>query len=180
MEPVCPLIFIPREGEEAPNLEDKGNKIILKTKPLSTKVYEVTSPAAKGLTEYEPILNAAVARKSEADLVLQSVDWVAKRSCMLVATGEMDKVLAGVPGGAPSLKVSEVPGQPFLLSSDFVTDRFEFEGLADLIAGCAKDDDQFYLSFDWAAKRNHMVWTTKDPADRQKCLMAQDIILQPA
>jgi len=180
LEPVCPLIFIPREGEEAPNLEDKGNKIILKTKPLPVKLYEVTSPAARGLTEYEPILNAAVGAKSEADTVLQSVDWVAKRSCMLVVTGDIGKVLAGVPGGPTSLKVSEVPGQPFLLSSDFVTDRFEFEGLADLIAGCAKDDDLFYLCFDWAAKKNHMMWTTKDPGERQKCLVAQDIVLQPA
>ena len=161
-------------------MEDKGNKIILKTKQLSMKLYEVTSPTAKGLTEYEPILNAAVAAKSEEDSVLQSVDWVAKRSCMIVVTGNIDKVLAGAPGGSSSLKVSEVPGQPYLLSSEYVTDRFEFEGLADIVAGCVKEDDFIYLCFDWGAKKNFMLFSTKDPGDRQKCLMAQDVYLEPA
>ena len=174
------MIFIPREGEELPSIEEKGNKIVLKTKQVTVRVYEITSPSAKGLAEYEPILNAAVSAKGESDLVLQSVDWVKKRSCAIFVTGSVDQLLAGAPGGASSLKVTEVPGQPYVLTSEYVTDRFEFEGLADIVAGCVKDDDLLYLCFDWGAKKNLMLFSTKDPADRQKCLMAQDIFLEPA
>jgi hypothetical protein len=174
------LIFVPREGEELPSIEEKGNKIVLKTKQITAKLFEITSPSAKGLSEYDPVLNAAVAAKSGDDLVLQSVDWLGKRSCVLVVTGSVDQTLAGVPGGPSALKVSEVPGQPYLLSSEYVTDRFEFEGLADIVAGCVKEGDLLYLCFDWAAKKNLMIFSTKDPADRQKCLMGQDIYLEPA
>ena len=174
------MIFIPREGEELPSIEEKGNKIVLKTKQMTAKVYEITSPAAKGLAEYEPILNAAVSAKSEGEWVLQSVDWVKKKSCAIFITGNVSQLLAGVPGGSSALNVTEVPGQPYVLSSEYVTDRFEFEGLADIVAGCVKEDDLLYLCFDWGAKKNLMLFSTKDPADRQKCLMAQDIFLEPA
>jgi hypothetical protein len=174
------LIFIPREGEELPSIEEKGNKIVLKTKQITAKLYEITSPSAKGLAEYEPVLNAAVAAKSEGDSVLQSVDWLGKRSCVLVITGNLDPVLAALPGGPSALKTREVPGQPYLLSSEYVTDRFEFEGLADIVAGCVKEDDLLYLCFDWATKKNLMLFSTKDPGDRQKCLVAQDVYLEPA
>ena len=174
------LIFIPREGGAAPGTEEKGDKIVLKTKLPQTGLYEVTSPSAKGLAEYDPTLDAALSAKGEGDLVLQSVDWVAKRSCMVVATRNIDGVLAAVPGGPSAFKVTEIAGQPYLLSSEYVTDRFEFEGLADIVVGCVKEDDLLYLCFDWGAKRNLMLFSTKDPADRQKCLMAQNIYLEPA
>jgi len=174
------LIFIPREGEALPSIEEKGNKIVLKTKQITAKVYEITSPNAKGLAEYEPILNAALSAKGDGDMVLQSVDWLKKRSCMLVITGNVGQALAGAPGGPSALKVAEVVGQPYVLTSEYVTDRFEFEGLADIVAGCVKDDDLLYLCFDWGAKKNLMLFSTKDPGDRQKCLMGQDIYLEPA
>lgn len=174
------MIFIPREGQELPSIEEKGNKIVLKTKQLTAKVHEVTSPNAKGLTEYEPILNAALSAKGEEDSVFQSVDWLKKRSCAIVVTGNVNQVLAGVLGGTSSLNVTEVPGQPYVLTSEYVTDRFEFEGLADIVAGCVKDDDLLYLCFDWGEKKNLMLFSTKDPGDRQKCLIAQDIYLEPA
>jgi hypothetical protein len=174
------LIFIPREGEELPSIEEKGNKIVLKTKQIIAKMYEITSPDAKGLAEYEPILNAFQSAKDEGDSVFQSVDWLKKRSCALVVTGNLDHLLAGVPQGASALNAVEVIGQPYALTSEYVTDRFEFEGLADLVAGCVKDDDLLYLCFDWGAKVNLMLFSTRDPGDRQKCLAAQDIYLEAA
>lgn len=174
------MIFIPREGEELPSIEEKGNKIVLKTKQSSLKAFEITSPSAKSLADYEPLLNAANASKGEGELVLQSVDWVKKKNCAIVITEGVDQVLASVPGGPSALTVTEVVGQPYILTSEYVTDRFEFEGLADLITGCVKEGDLFYLCFDWAAKKNLMVFSTKDPGDRQKCLIAQDIFLEPA
>ena len=174
------MIFIPREGQELPSIEEKGNRIVLKTKQSTAKVFEITSPTAKGLAEYEPILNAALSAKSDGESVLQSVDWLKKRSCALLITGNLERLLAGVPGGSTALKITEVTGQPYVLTSEYVTDRFEFEGLADLVAGCVKEDDLFYLCFDWGAKKNLMLFSTKDPADRQKCLAGQDIYLEPA
>jgi hypothetical protein len=173
------LIFVPREGEELPSAEEKGNKIILKTKQLTTDVHEITSPTAKGLAEYDPILDGALPAKGGGDLVLQAVDWLKKRSCALMVTENIDHLLAGVPGGMSALTAAKVGGQPYLLTSEYVTDRFEFEGLADLVAGCVKDDDLLYLCFDWGAKKNLMLFSTRDPGDRQKCLMAQDIYLEP-
>jgi hypothetical protein len=81
------LIFIPREGEQLPSIQDQGNKIILKAKQMTAKAYEITKPNAQGLTEYEPILNSMLKVKDVGDLVLQSVDWIKKRSCAL---GEVD------------------------------------------------------------------------------------------
>jgi hypothetical protein len=174
------LIFIPREGEQLPSIEEKGNKIVLKTKQVTARMYEITSPDAKVLAEYEPILNAVLSAKVEGDSIFQSVDWLKKRSCAIVITGNLDRLLAGVPGGGSVLNVVEVTGQPYALTSEYVTDRFEFEGLADIVAGCVKDDDLLYLCFDWGAKMNLMLFSTKDPGDRQKCLVAQDIYLEAA
>lgn len=174
------MIFIPREGEELPSIEEKKDKIILKTKQITTKVYQVTSATAKNLAEYEPILNAALAAKAEGDSVFQSLDWVKKKMCAIIITENLERVLTGLPGGTGAFQVTEVAGQPYALTSQYVTDRFEFEGLADIVAGCAKNDDLVYLCFDWEAKKNSMLFSTKDPADRQKCLMAADVLLEAA
>lgn len=161
-------------------MEEKGDKIILKTKQLKAKMYEVTSPTAKGLTEYDSILDATLAAKGEADSVFQAVDWRGKRGCAVIATGEINRVLAGVPGGVSALKIAEVTGEPYALTSEYVTDRFEFEGLTDIVVGCAKGDDMVYLCFDWGTKQNLILFSTKDPADRQKCLVTQDVYLEAA
>jgi len=174
------MIFLPRDSGEAIVEADEGNRIVLKAKQITTRIFEVTSPSAKSLSDYEKILDAAMAGKSPNDLVFQAVDWLKKRNCAVIITESIEQTLRSVPGGVSSLSVVEIKEQPYRLTSDFVTDRFEFEGLADLVASCVKNDDLLYLCFDWAAKKNLMLWSTKDPSDRQKCLRDEDIYSEAA
>lgn len=112
--------------------------------------------------------------------MLQSVDWL-KKSCVTVVTGDINHILAGVPSGssAPEVaEVAEVAGQPYALTSEHVTDRLEFEGLAGIVAGCVRSDDLLYLRFDSGTKKNLMLFSTKDPGDRQKCLVTEDMYLE--
>jgi len=156
---------------------DDGNRIVLRAKQVTTRIFEVTTPIAKRLTDYAQILDAASAAKSKEDSVFQSVDWLKKRNCVVIMTERIDQTLRTVPGGLSSLKVVEIKEQLHKLTSDYVTDRFEFEGLADLVARCMKnDDDLLYLCYDWAVKKNSMLWSSKDP----KCVRDEDIYSEPA
>jgi hypothetical protein len=164
------LIFLPREGEgDELSQQPEVEMISLDAVQMTIDGYEITSPGAKDLTDYNGIIEKLSEAADPEERVYLAVEWIKKRNCIVLVTSNVEGKIKNLSGTGTSAEYEKIEERLWEQSHQFITDRSEFESIADMLVGCAKGEDRFYVAFDWKKKKNVILWSTKDPSERGGC-----------
>ena len=172
------MIFLPREGDVEKMMEfgkPEEELITLDTIQLPPNAYEVTSPSATEFSDYRSIAEQLTPVLKADDRCYIAVEWVKKKNCLVLVTDNIDEKVKSLADKGISVSYEAIEYQLWEESHQFITDRSEYEGIADLVVECVKDDDRYYLAFDWKKKRNVFLWSTKAPDDRARCIREKGV-----
>jgi hypothetical protein len=163
------VIFIPREGE-VDLFKPEEELITFDAKEMPLSGYEITSPSATDISQYRSMMEklAPVLKSNEHGYV--AVDWKKKKNCLVVVAESIEDKMKTLAESGIQASYEKIAYKLWEQSHQFITDRGEFEGIADLIVECVKDDDRFYVAYDWANKRNVFLWATGAAEDRARCM----------
>ena len=165
------MIFIPREGQDISDLLKPEEELItFDARELPLSGYEVMSPSATDLSHYRSIMEKLAPLLKSNEYGYVAVEWKKKKNCLVVITDNIEDKIKSLAEIGIQANYEKIPHKLWEQSHQFITDRSEFEGIADIYIDCVKDDDRFYVAYDWARKRNVLLWATKAPDDRALCL----------
>jgi len=99
-----------------------------------------------------------------------AVEWKQKKNCLVVVAENIEDKTRALSESGIQATYEKIPHKLWEESHQFIADRSEFEGIADIYIDCVNEDDRFYLAYDWARKRNVFLWATKAPTDRAICI----------
>ena len=164
------MIFIPVENTREEDLAIAQESLAtLDASQMTKDGHEVTSPTVKEFNDYKPILEALSATLQSGDRAYLCVEWVKKKNCIILVTDSIEDKVKDLAGKGFAVKYERIEEKLWEETNRFITDRSEFEGLADILAECVKGKDRFYLGFDWKEKRNAILWSTDNPGERGLC-----------
>lgn len=165
------MIFIPREGQDISDLLKPEEELItFDARELPLSGYEVTSPSATDFSHYRSIMEKLAPLLKSNEYCYVAVEWKRKKNCLVVVTDNIEDKIKTLAEIGIQASYEKIPHKVWEESHQFITDRSEFEGIADIFVECVKDDDRFYLAYDWVKKRNVLLWATKAPDERAICI----------
>lgn len=172
------MIFLPRETPEGEFVVEDKSLIEMDVRQLNQNAYDLTSPIAQELSDYQPILEMALEVSKPEDRLYLGVEWGKKRRCLLIITRDIDTKLKHMEEKGLKADCRSIGETTYELTSDIIIERTEFEGIADLMVECVADVDAFYLGYDWRKKRNAILWLTNQPDKRQECITGKGISIR--
>lgn len=163
------MIFIPREGE-VDLFKPEEELITFDAREMPMSGFEITSSPAPDLSQYRLIMEKLAPSLKPNEHGYVAVEWRMKKNCLVVVVESIEDKMKVLAESGIQANYEKIPYKLWEQSHQFITDRSEFEGIADLIVECVKDDDRFYVAYDWAKKRNAFLWATKASEDRARCM----------
>lgn len=164
------MIFIPREGEIADLFKPEEDLITFDAREMPLNSYEITSPSSTDLSHYRSMMEKLAPSLKPNESGYLAVEWKKKKNCLVVVAESIEDKIKALAESGIQVSYEKIAYKLWEQSHQFITDRSEFEGIADLIVECVKDDDRFYVAYDWTKKRNVFLWATKAAEDRAKCM----------
>ncbi len=164
------MIFIPREGEMEDLFKPEEDLITFDARQMPLNSYEITSPSSTDLSYYRSMMEKLAPSLKSSESGYVAVEWKRKKNCLVVVAESIEDKMKALAESGIQASYEKIEYNMWEQSHQFITDRGEFEGIADLIVECVKDDDRFYVAYDWMRKRNVFLWATKAAEDRAKCM----------
>jgi len=164
------VIFIPREGDIAGLFKPEEELITFDAREIPLGGYEITSPSATDLSHYRSIMEKLAPLLKPNEYGYVAVEWKKKKNCLVVFTESIEDKIKALAEKDIQASYEKIEYKVWEQSHQFITDRSEFEGIADIIVDCVKDDDRFYVAYDWVRKRNVFLWATNAADDRSRCI----------
>jgi hypothetical protein len=176
------MFFLPRAPEKSEAGGEEDGKIRFKVDQFESKLHELSVPSASKLEEYQELIKAVGQCIPETENIYLATEWTAKRHCLVLATSDIAARMECFREKKIELTSTEVPQPPFRLRNEFVSDRSEWEGIADLALECIAGADRFYVCYDYRAKTHCCIilWSTDEAVARQECASGKDLVMEAA
>lgn len=167
-------MFIPREGDTAASLEEETPKIDLQGTEFKTGTFELTPKP----TDYEKLLTYAGECAQAGDHLFLGKNWKTKEDCLILGTSNIPDRLKCIQDRGIKVEIKEVEARPFMLTHEFISEKSEFEAIADAAVDCAKEPDKLLLGEESLLRKNCILFLTYDATAASNCLGEKNFRIQ--